>query len=410
VAANPPSARFEPGNPRPIGFQDEASPNHIDQASAVLDGVASEITRCSSGQGTELAICLCNVRFSPGSPFVLFGFHILDIDDQGGFVDPTKEGHEVRFALVVNQPAEVQAESALAFCFQLVERQIVVARAIERDEISEIDRLTSEADRGADQEFADVVRYGWQEAAAAVARKANDAGLSLKVRYQRDPFSSRDELARRMPALRAVYDEIDSARRAIDNTVSMVGGSHPHVRLSRASGRARDVAQSTLAVLAMRQFQNQVTRDAEVCGNGYMVTSEEVDISPRCLRPEAVEIVAPGRFVEIRGSQRLPVDGVLHLRGLDQLDSPYGISVLESILFALEQVRTFKEAKGAAEHLLSSPKAGPDHRQWAQSTIALADRTLAGVETRLSQLLGFSRDHLPEARPDLYFKGQEEFK
>jgi hypothetical protein len=406
MAMNPPSARFEPGNPRPIGFQDSASANHIDHASEALKDVADEVT-LSASDGKELAVCLCSVRFAPGSPFVLFGFHIMDIDEKGKFVDPTQEGHEIRFALVVNQPAEVQVESALAFLFQLVERQIAVQQAIARDEISEIDRLTQSADQAADREFADVIRFGWREAASTVGRKARDAGYVLRVRYQRDPLTSREELAQRMPALRSVYNEIDSARRAIDNTVSMIGGSHPHVRFGNAPSRARDLAQSNLATLAMRQFQNQVTRDAEVCGNGYMLFTEGADLSPRCLRPESVEIEARDRFYEIHENSRKPLDGVLHMRGLDQIDSPYGISVLESVLFALEQVRTFNQAKEFAEKILSSDEAKAEHRDWAEKNIALADRTLDAIEARLSQLLGFTRDHLPAAKPDLYFRGQE---
>jgi hypothetical protein len=410
MSANPPSARFEPGNPRPIGFQDVASRDHIDRASEALEELANEVNRGAVGGGEEIAVCLCNVRFVPGSPFLLFGFYIHDVDGDGKFVDPSEEGREVRFAVVVNQPAEVQVESGLAFLFQLVERGRVIKEVLAEGDVSQIDRLTGEADQKADRDFADIARFGWREAAAAVARKARESGRTLRVRYQRDPFQSRDELARRMPALRQVYNEIDSARRAIDNTVSMVGGSHPHIRFSGAPARARDVAQSNLAVLAMRQFQNQATRDAEVCGNGYMVFAEDEDLSPRCLRPETVEVDLSGRYFEIVGNAHRRLDGVLHLRGLDQIDSPYGISVLESVLFALNDVRIYRESKAAAEKILAADAAKAEHREWAHKTIALADRTLSAIDERLSQLLGFPRDHLPEAKPDLYFLGQENLR
>ena len=407
MTVNPPSARFEPGDPRPIGFQNTASDDHIDRASEALEALAAEVNRGATGAGKELLVCLCNVRFTPGSPFLLFGFYIHDIDGEGHFLDPNEEGREVRFALVVNHPAEVQVESGLGFLFQLVERRRVVEEVQAQGDLSEIDRLTSEADQKADREFIDAARFGWREAASAVARKARESGRILRVRYQRDPFSSRQELAHRMPALRQAYNEIDAARRAIDNTVSMVGGSHPHIRFAGAPARARDFAQSNLTVLALRQFQNQTTRDAEVCGNGYMLFTEGADLSPRCLRPETVEIDASGQYFEIADDIRRPVHGILHLRGLDQIDSSYGISVLESVLFALDQVRIFKESKAAAEKILTSPKAKAEHREWAQKTIALADRTLTATDERLSQLLGFPRDNLPNAKPDLYFLGQE---
>jgi hypothetical protein len=410
VPANPPSARFEPGNPRPIGFQDVASRDHIDRAGEALDALAAEVNRAAVGNGEELRVCFCSVRFIPGTPFVLYGFHVLEVDDDGAFVDPKATGGEIRFALVVNHPAEIQVESALAFLFQLLERDRVVKAAQAADDVSEIDHQTQDADALGDRQFSDAIRFGWREAAAAAARRAHELGVRLQVRYQRDPFNSREELARRIPALRQVYNEIDSARRAIDNTVSMIGGGQAHIRLSGAPSKARDAAQSSLAVLAMRQFQNQVTRDAEVCGNGYMVIAEGSELTPRTIRPEAVEIDESGQYFEISANGRHRLEHVLHLRGVDQIDSPYGISALELVLFALEQVRTFKDSKAAAERILAADSAKAEHREWALKTIDLADRSLLAVDERLSQLLGFTRDELPAAKPDLYFRGQEELR
>jgi hypothetical protein len=373
-----------------------------------LEELAAEVNRAGIGDGEELRVCLCSVRFVPGSPFVLFGFHVLAVDDDGKFVDLKATGGEIRFALVVNHPAEVQVESALAFLFQLLERDRTVKAAQAAGDLSELDTQAQDSDAQADRSFADAIRFGWREAAAAAARRADELGMRLRVRYQRDPFDSREELARRMPALRQVYNEIDSARRAIDNTVSMIGGGQAHIRLSGAPSAARDAAQSALAVLGLRQFQNQVTRDAEVCGNGYMVIAEGDEPRPRTIRPESVEIDDSGTYFEISGDERRRLDHVLHLRGVDQIDSPYGISTLEMVLFALEQVRTFRDVKVDAQRIIDSDSAAPRYREWALGTIALADRSLASLEERLTELLGFPRDHLPPAKPELYFRGQED--
>lgn len=407
MSVTPPSARFEAGDPRPLGFQNQPSTEHIDRASDALAALATEINSSASPAPVELAICLCSVRFIPGSPFQLFGFHVPEIDAEGGFVDPGEAGHEVRYALVVNHPAEVQVESAIAVLFQLVERRRLIAEAQAAGDLSQIDRGAAASDARADREFLDISRFGWRESAASLARKAAEQGARISVRYQRDPFTDREEQARRIPLLRQTYNEIDSARRAIDNTVSMIGGSHGHIRFAGAPAKARDDAQARLALLAMRQFQNQSTRDAEVCGNGYMLLHEGADVSPRVLRPENVEIDGAGNYFELDREGRRPLSDVLHLRGIDQIDSPYGISALEPVLFALDQIRTFSEVREGAERILASPEAGPNEREWATGSLALVERTLAAVEERVSQLVGFTRDELPEAKPDLYFPGQE---
>jgi hypothetical protein len=412
MSANPPSARYVPGNPRPIGFQDVASSAHIDRASEALEGLVNEVNGRPDGgveSLKELAVCLCNVRFVPGSPFQLFGFHILSVRD-GEFIDQREAGEEIRFAIVVNHPAEVQVESALAFLFQLIGRDRTVSAARKSGDLSDLDVQADDADSRADREFLDSMRFGWQEAAAAVARKAGEAGYRLRLRYQRDPLPQREELVERMPMFRELYDEVESIRRAVDNTVSTIGGSYPHMRFAGAPSVLRDTLQGNLVVFALRQFQNQTTRDAEVCGNGYLLFSEGADISPRCLAPESVEIGADGEYFEITDMGRKSLPRLLQLRGLDQIDSPYGISPFESTLYSLSNFRTFRQSADFATELIETGQATPDQLQWARQTMALSERVLSSTEERVSSLIGFHRDHLPEAKPDLYFPGQERFR
>lgn len=233
---DPPSARFDAGNPRPIGFQDSPSAEHIDLASEALAALATEIGTGAGGTvgSEEIRLCLCSVRFVPGTPFQLYGFHVVDVGTDGEFTQPDEEGYEVRYALVVNHPAELQVEAAVLF--EALERHRVISAAREADDVSQVDLQAAEADAVADREFLDLARFGWREAAAGVVRKAAEIGVRVSVRYQRDPFHNREELARRMPLLRATYNEIDTARRAVDNTVSAIGGSYPHVRFG--GGRA----------------------------------------------------------------------------------------------------------------------------------------------------------------------------
>lgn len=410
MAADPPSARFRQGDPRPIGFQEDPSAAHVDAAGEALVELAETVNRASKtgGDYQELSVCFCSVYYSPGTPFQLYAFHINDIDGEGNFVDPRSEGAEVRLAVVVNHPAEVQVESALGFLFELIERGKAVEAAKVEDDLSQIDIQAEASDKRADAEFLDRMRFGWQEAARRAAQLASEAGLYLRVRYQRDVFTDRDELVRRVPALRAAYNRLDSVRRAVDNLVSMVGGGHPQIRFPGASTQMREVLQSNIAVLGLRQFQNQALRDAEVCGNGYLVIGQGREVAPRCLRPEEVEIIGDDEFIEWSDGERRPLAKVLHLRGLDQLDSPYGMSALEPYLFAVEQVRIFDQSRRLYERALEEEAAPAQIREEAPAMIELSRRSTDAVEARLTQLLGHSRDRLPAAKKDLYFPGQEE--
>jgi hypothetical protein len=381
----------------------------VGEALEALAALVNDAARGGKGH-QRLAVCLSSVNYAVGTPFQLFAFHVNDVDEQGVFIDPRSPGSEVRLALIVNHPVEVQVESALGFLFELIERGKAVTAAQQSDDLSEIDRQTAAGDKRAAAEFLDRMRFGWQEAARRVAQYAGEEGLRLEVRYQRDVFTERDQLVRRMPALRRAYNQLDSVRRAVDNMVSMVGGGHPQVRFPGAPTELRELLQSNFALSGLRHFQNQAMRDAEVYGNGYLVMGENSELAIRCLRPEDVEIGTGGDFFELHGGGRRLLSNVLHLRGLDQFDSPYGMSTLEPFLFAADQVRVFEESRELYKRALGDPGAPSQTRAQAPAMIELSERSIEGIETRLSQLLSYSRDRLPAARKDIYFPGQEELR
>jgi hypothetical protein len=328
------------------------------------------------------------------------------MDQDGKFIDPVESDGEVRIAVIVNNPAEMQVEVALAYLFALIERSITIAHLKDQDDLSNIDAEAAKADDRAGREFLARIRYGWREAAAALSLKAEGAGLRLSVRYQRDPFPGRGEVVRRMASLRAAYNKFEIVRTAIDKMVSMVGGSYPQMRLlGGGADKAREFAQSQFALLGLRQFQNQVTRDAEVCGNGYLVLGEVGVPAPRCVRPESVEI-SGNKFYEVTDAGKHQLKNVLHLTGIDQIDSPYGLSVLEPVVYAVDMVKLFSSTKEFAQRVLQESN-DASQLEWAEQNIRLADRQFAGIEETLALLLNFHQDRLPEARNGLYFQGQD---
>ncbi len=88
-----PSIQYAPDDPRPIGFAEEVSLGHLGSAGDALAAVAAAVNSVR-GQGAEvqLRIRLCSARYAPALPFNLFGFHVLDLNEEGEFTDEIGEG------------------------------------------------------------------------------------------------------------------------------------------------------------------------------------------------------------------------------------------------------------------------------------------------------------------------------
>jgi hypothetical protein len=403
-----PSVAFEPDNPRPLGFVDAVTPAHLRAVKLAVGAVADAVAEATGGDEPVLRVRFSSVRYMPTLPFVLYSFHIVRVDDAGEFSDEVADGDEITYALVANHDVEVQRESAVLFLYDLVFRQEAVRRAMDGTATEPVDALVAVAGRQARREFRDRIHDGWRAASRSIAQRAVDARIPLAVRYDVDVLPTREDVVRRMPHLRAAYNEIEIAREAVDKQVSMIGGHDPRVSAPGLSQADEDKAQRQLSSLGLRQWISQVTRDAQVCGNGYMVTVSDGEPTVHALRPETVEIVGPGQFALVRDGVREPVAGnVAHLRGIEQFESAYGISLLEPVLAEFRTRSLMSEATQEATRILRARPAESREGQWARETLALAERSAADSDERLGRLLWYPRDWLPDAREGLYFPGQE---
>lgn len=298
----------------------------------------------------------------------------------------------------------------MLFLYDILFRQIAVAdvRRPDGPTIGEVDTLVAAADAASHQEFADRIRVGWWHATRAIAQRAIAAGVALAVRYQVDVLPSRAEVVRRMPVLRRVYNEIESAREAVDTIVGMVGGRDPRITAVGVPLAIEGKLQRHLSSLSIRQWITQTTRDAPVCGNGFLVISDSPEPALYNLKPEEVEIIKDHQFRVIRDGVSHPVDGrVAHLRGIEQLESPYGMSILEPVLNHFQSSLVRADAVRTAERFSTGHNVPQYAQQWAEQTRELAARTHSAGDEFLSTLLRYPRDQLPKAREGLYFPGQE---
>jgi len=406
-----PSVRFEADDPRPVGFVADVSDDHLAAAGSALRDVADVVRGVAGDRSAQLTVRFTSVRFTPGLPFVLYAFHVVCVDDAGVVVDEIAAGQEVSYALIANHAVEVQREAAIYFLYCLVFRQVAVAplQSPGGPPIESIDSRVAESDRQATQEFADRMRGGWAQATRSIAQRAVAEGLTLQASYEVDVLPTRSDVVRRMPLLRRTYNEVPAAQQAIDNIVATIGGRDPRLSATDVPVAVIDKAQRLLASLNIRRWVSQTMRDAEVCGNGYLVTTSTPEPSMYALRPEAVEVVGPAAFRISESGEGGPlVDGtVLHIRGIEQFHSPYGISILEPVLAQYQSQLVMAEATRVADTITERFPPHSKEAAWAAQTRALAERTAADRDEALTKLLWFPRNRLQAARGDLYFPGQE---
>jgi len=190
-----PSERFRSGDPRPIGFESELSPSLVSRTIAALEEIAAEVTMPAGLPA--LSVCLTSVALAPGLPFNLYGFALYEVDDEGHIVTAAPD-QEIRYAIIANQPVGLQREAAISFFFQLLGRQMLVGRAIgDPDIFADLPAQTVAVDEERSTAASSEPRGNWREAIRSLQAQATDAGVSLQVRYQPDPFPVRGDVVRR---------------------------------------------------------------------------------------------------------------------------------------------------------------------------------------------------------------------
>lgn len=404
-----PSEREREGDPRPAGFQDTPSAEHVSASTAALKEVASAVTMRGPTDGVVLRVTLCHVRHIIRYPFALYAFAPQTIGEDGRFEDAVASGR-VLYAIVLNLPVSLQRESALAFLYDLVLRQQPIDDVRSgRRLLKDIPKLATSAEATSGEASSDILRFGWQEAARHLQRRAVDAGFRLEVDFRRDPFPERDDIVRRMPALRRLYDTNQTARDFVDRSASAYARTTSFMRGGPEA--ARQALQQTTELAGLRQFATQALRDADVCGNGYLTIGTFAGHPElRCARPDAVAIGPDGALVEHRtnGPVVLPPQ-TLHHRGLEQLDSPYGVSSLEPLLFALQQADIAAQARGLAEAALAASDVPAAMRERARQMLAVSDALEERMARHVAELTDLAERFLPPVVRTLYLRGQERY-
>lgn len=398
--------RTRPADPRSIGFQDEPTDEHRASAGEALRELGAAVS--TAGAGTVLRVCLTHVPYAPPLPFKLYGFHLLELDENAAIVDPLLNRREILYALIVNHPVDLQREIALRFLLDLVLRQEPVAEVARQErDIGALPAMIASADAVSEETGFDALRYGWDYAAQIVRNRAADAGFRLEVRYREAPFPTRTDVVRRMPALRALYNANAQVREAVDRMVGQLRATDFQLRGGFETLRREIQRQSRLMGLGL--YINQATRDSYVCGNGYLAYGMLGGLpSLRTLEPTAVEIVTAQRFrlIQEDGADEV-TERVAHVPCVKQPASPYGLSLLEPLLFALERQRMTESVRAFVSSIEGRPGVPLKARRDASTMLRVVNDMHESATRRIAELLEYPLQRLPPAQPGLYFRGQE---
>jgi hypothetical protein len=404
----PAEARY-PGDPAQIGFAWIPDDRRLESAHRVLENLTKSANGLGAPDGKLLPVTLTLARLGPGLPVNLFGFHLVNVGENGTVSLEVDEQHEVLYAFVVNQPVGVIRESAARALLNLVSRQGEVQQVMENKQ--GVDDLPTRV-AASDARNADLAWDTPPEVSATLSvlsERAVEQNLRLQVEFRPDPFPDAASLNRRLSALRHLYNTEDRVRDAVDRTVSTMGARSPSFRGGPEHTRLFLSRQGTLQ--GMRQFTNQTVRDALVCGNGYLqLGARGLDSWMRCLRPEAARVKPDGSMQELQGDNTVAFkDGeVVHLRGIEQVTSPYGISILEPLLDIPARRQIAAETLAAQSALPAG--ASEATRIRSEALVKVAKQMEGETDARLEQLLGFFPVALDTASGDLYFPGQEKLK
>jgi hypothetical protein len=304
----------------------------------------------------------------------------------------------------------ISVRDQIAHCLQAVATIVFRRRLLAKGPVGDVSKLPSLAS-ASDQQVSLEVRTilaaeGWEQATRILATRLNEPALSIHLDYAA-PMIPLQELSLRCPLLRYVYNNLTPAREVVDRVAAMlsqrfdVKGDAPLAQLAEYRG--------LIDASAIRPMLAHMARDSFVCGNGYLIVDQESPLGLRLLRPETVvRIDDPEHVTSVDSAGRTVVDRLLlHEAGVPQLESPYGISVLEPLLRNVAEQDLYLHLTLVSHVFLSAENVPQTAIEYARMLQDLTPPRLAQLSEEAEKILNGGARHLPKPEPGLYFAGTE---
>ncbi|HEX5117139.1 MAG TPA: hypothetical protein VFW65_18275 [Pseudonocardiaceae bacterium] len=380
-----------------IDYRD-ATPSHVDASASTLDELARVLSSQPAGpDSTTLYVRIGHVDHGGFLNLRLHNFSILrpsgghnesaDVAELSSPIHATEEQPFIE-AIVINQPIEIQIESALKTLATLVARQDLIQS--KHLQLSNVDQITRETDASSYSDVADSMRkHGWRQAARDVSMAAVRAKLPLKVSYQA-PLLTADEVAERCPILRSVYNSSGKVRAAVDKTVALT--TQGMIIRGDSSTEVMRYFVDLIDLASQRTYFAHLLRDASVCGNGYLQFGKVPDCEVVLLRPDDTAALSRGLGPR-----------TVHLNGMQQIDSDIGISEIEPLVLNTIQRDVFQDTLQRMGPFASDKTIPAEHKAQAEALIAQATRAIDSIEKTFDEILGPVTTNLLSPPSGLYF-------
>ena len=406
-----PTSESQPyiGNPSTVHLT--ASATQLRNLCAVISRPADSLSRTEVREKTPRVVRVEVTHFRQNDLLTqqLQAFPLIDVDSAGELIPPVL-GEQARIAVVVNNAVETQIKAVISVIAGFVFRLDAIAQARSGQvPITQIDMATAAADTEAASLIEDRLRYGWRAAVEALLQSAEARHLRLDCRYTPDPFPIPTDITSRMRACRRIYNNDPGIRAMIDKAVTMAQSVSYRIAGEGTPESLRELVQADTTIMHLRKRLNHLFRDALILGNGYMAISASDGPPILNLDPSQVRILGSGQLsIERDGAWHALPSSTVHIRGVDQQRSPYGISVLEPFLSHVMRRDTLAEVASLARSIIDTTAAPPGFRDWSAGVIAQHERVERQVTAQVATLIPDFVTDLPDASPDLYFDGQED--
>ncbi|MDC8973171.1 hypothetical protein [Mycobacterium marinum] len=319
----------------------------------------------------------------------------------------TNQERPLTYAIVANNPVEIQIKHTLATLARLIARRTLTARILNDGVVENLPQLAEESDLKSDNQIADTMRSeGWIGAAQLVAARAEASGMPLHVSFATS-LMTREQIANQAPILRRVYNDSPVIRESIDKVSILL--SRGMTVSGGPTQRAVSFVRDYVDIGLIQNYLAHLARDAHVCGNGYLSFGAIPDQGVRLLLPEKVTIDNNAFYFEDRNQRTDIHANVCHIRGADQQQSAYGLSVLEPFV-GLQLEREQWATRVATAAAWDTPEVPRREREYAAMMGQLGEAFLASYDHRCRHILGAPAAMDIEIPPDLYFSGHRDMK
>ncbi len=346
----------------------------------------------------------------PFLPKELFGFPVYEFSENGQPLYPNgTENSPIVFAINSSLTHKDQISTLVSLVLSTIYRHNNKGDSpTERWSLaSSLHEESESIDRKAKSVTDKILFQAFRERSVRpVIQQFQENGYNVDIAMKYDVRATRESWLGAMRHFSMVYNTIPAVRDVVDRIVYTTFGRGS--KISAPNEYVRRFTEQRHTGMDLQHIATQLMRDAMLFGTSCMVIAADTDVDVRLIRPDHLRLArvhgTPCVTDEISNQTwSLESDSVHVMRGVEQHDSLYGISILEPIVPVLCRLLVLKKAISA----LADP---PTSLPWEEiantgDLLLIIDSLKADTEKTLEKMFQFSISQFSLDRGDLYFPG-----